>query len=214
MPKLEIDAECSEGALQITKIQNRKIAILHNQQEEWLLMKEKDSSKLSVFNSAPPAANLRALPPPPPTPPPPPQPKLPPPPPPMTANVPSPPPPPPAPAGATGSSPFSSDMEVFNVPRTWVDEQLANFAKILQDARVVPTTKDGKTFFKFRHIKKESMYEQLGLQKEDIIISINDIAIDNITKAMGLLQKLQSEREIALKVEREGAPKVLQYYIN
>ena len=58
------------------------------------------------------------------------------------------------------------------------------------------------------------MYEVLGLKKNDIILSINETMIDNVTKAMGLLQKLQSEREIALMVKREESEKILRYYIN
>lgn len=110
--------------------------------------------------------------------------------------------------------PFSADQETFHLQREWVDEQLANFAKILQDARVVPVTVDQQTFFQFKFIKKGSIYEALGLKKDDIILAINEKMIDNVTKAMGLLQKLQSEREIALTVKRKESEKILRYYIN
>ena len=111
-------------------------------------------------------------------------------------------------------APISADQETFHLQREWVDEQLSDFAKILQDARVVPVTIDQQTFFQFKFIKKGSMYEVLGLKKNDIILSINETMIDNVTKAMGLLQKLQSEREIALMVKREESEKILRYYIN
>ena len=111
-------------------------------------------------------------------------------------------------------APISADQETFHLQREWVDEQLSNFAKILQDARVEPVTVDQKTFFQFKFIKKGSMYEALGLKKNDIILTINETMIDNVTKAMGLLQKLQSEREISLKVKREESEKILRYYIN
>ncbi len=110
--------------------------------------------------------------------------------------------------------PISADQETFHLQREWVDEQLANFAKILQDARVEPVTVDQQTFFQFKFIKKGSMYEALGLKKDDIILAINEKMIDNVTKAMGLLQKLQSEREIALTVKRKESEKILRYYIN
>ena len=111
-------------------------------------------------------------------------------------------------------APISADQQTFHLQREWVDEQLSDFAKILQDARVVPVTIDQQTFFQFKFIKKGSMYEVLGLKKNDIILSINETMIDNVTKAMGLLQKLQSEREIALMVKREESEKILRYYIN
>ena len=110
--------------------------------------------------------------------------------------------------------PISADQETFHLQREWVDEQLANFAKILQDARVEPITVDQQTFFQFKFIKKGSVYEALGLKKNDIIFAINDKMIDNVTKAMRLLKKLQSEREIAITVKRKESEKILRYYIN
>ena len=102
----------------------------------------------------------------------------------------------------------------FHFDRVWVDEQLANFGQLLNDARVIPTKKDGKPFFMFQYIKKESIYEQLGLKPKDIILEINGFVVDTIDKALKLLEVLQSEREIALIVEREGNPVKFHYYID
>jgi hypothetical protein len=43
----------------------------------------------------------------------------------------------------------------FHFERVWVDEQLADFGQLLNDARVIPTKKDGKPYFMFQYIKKE-----------------------------------------------------------
>ncbi|MBC8257810.1 MAG: general secretion pathway protein GspC [SAR324 cluster bacterium] len=102
----------------------------------------------------------------------------------------------------------------FNFQRVWVDEQLANFEQLLNDARVIPTTKDEKTYFMFQYIKEESIYEKLGLKQNDIILEINGFLVDTIGKALKLLEVLQSEREIALLVEREGEPVQFHYYID
>ncbi|HHZ78904.1 MAG TPA: general secretion pathway protein GspC [Candidatus Lambdaproteobacteria bacterium] len=98
--------------------------------------------------------------------------------------------------------------------RVWVDEQLANFEQLLNDARVIPTTKDGKPYFMFQYIKEESIYQKLGLKKNDIILEINGFRVDSVDKALKLLEVLQSEREISLKVEREGKPVQFHYYID
>ena len=109
---------------------------------------------------------------------------------------------------------LSNDRKTFNFKRVWVDEQLANFEQLLNDARVVPIKKDGKPYFMFQFIKKESIYEKLGLQKNDIIIEINGFIVDSVAKALKLLEVLQSEREILLKVERGGTPEIFHYYID
>ena len=109
---------------------------------------------------------------------------------------------------------LSNDINTFHFKRVWVDEQLANFEQLLNDARVVPIKKNEKPYFMFQFIKKESIYEKLGLQKNDIILEINGFIVDSVAKALKLLEVLQSEREISLKVERDGKSEKFHYYIN
>ena len=66
----------------------------------------------------------------------------------------------------------------------------------------------------FQYIKDESIYEKLGLKQNDIILDINGFLVDTIGKALKLLEILQSEREIAIKIEREGKPVQFHYYID
>jgi type II secretory pathway component PulC len=114
---------------------------------------------------------------------------------------------------ATPSSAAKGE-NTFHFQRVWVDEQLADFGQLLNDARVIPTKKDGKPYFMFQYIKKESIYEQLGLKPNDIILEINGFLVDTVDKALKLLEVLQSEREIALMVEREGNPVQFHYFID
>ena len=102
----------------------------------------------------------------------------------------------------------------FHFQRVWVDEQLENFGQLLNDARIVPTMKDEKPYFMFQYIKEKSIYENLGLKPNDIILEINGFLGDTVGKALRLLEVLQSEREISLKVEREGEPVQFNYYID
>ncbi len=102
----------------------------------------------------------------------------------------------------------------FHFQRVWVDEQLENFGQLLNDARIVPTMKDEKPYFMFQYIKENSIYEKLGLKPNDIILEINGFLVDTVGKALRLLEVLQSEREISLKVEREGEPVQFHYYID
>ena len=102
----------------------------------------------------------------------------------------------------------------FHFQRVWVDEQLENFGQLLNDARIVPTMKDEKPYFMFQYIKEKSIYEKLGLKPNDIILEINGFPVDTVGKALRLLEVLQSEREISLKVEREEEPVQFHYYID
>ena len=102
----------------------------------------------------------------------------------------------------------------FHFQRVWVDEQLENFGQLLNDARIIPTMKDEKPYFMFQYIKEKSIYEKLGLKPNDIILEINGFPVDTVGKALRLLEVLQSEREISLKVEREEEPVQFHYYID
>ena len=82
------------------------------------------------------------------------------------------------------------------------------------DARVVPTKKEEKTLFMFQFIKEESIYRKLGLMTNDIILAINGYNVDSVPKALKLLEALQSEREISLRIERDGQPIEFNYFID
>ena len=51
-------------------------------------------------------------------------------------------------------------------------------------------------------------------EPNDIILKINGFLVDSVAKALRLMEVLQSEREITLKVEREGKPVQFHYYID
>ena len=102
----------------------------------------------------------------------------------------------------------------YHFKRVWVDEQLADFEKLMNDVLIIPTKKDDKSYFMFQYIREESIYEQLGLKPNDIILEINGFLVDTVENALKLLELLQSGREIVLMVEREGKPIKFFYYIN
>ena len=120
----------------------------------------------------------------------------------------------PASENSPSQSTTAKSENTFHFERVWVDDQLADFGQLLNDARVIPTKKDGKPYFMFQYIKKGSIYEQLGLKPKDIILEINGFIVDTVDKALKLLEVLQSEREIALIVERGGDPVKFHYYID
>ena len=194
---IQHDDVCTEGSVKLLEIKDRWILLLHNGKEQALWMRntlrsakkadvEVKSNKMqeSAYNNQKTTALIVS-----------PQEKS------ASEKTPS--------ASTTAKS-----ENTFHFERVWVDEQLADFGQLLNDARVIPTKKDGQPYFMFQYIKKESIYEQLGLKPKDIILEINGFVVDTVDKALKLLEVLQSEREIALMVEREGNPVKFHYYID
>jgi hypothetical protein len=48
------------------------------------------------------------------------------------------------------TSTTAKSENTFHFERVWVDEQLADFGQLLNDARVIPSKKDGQTYFMFQ----------------------------------------------------------------
>ena len=194
---IQHDDECTEGIVKVLEIKDRWVLLLHNGKKQALWMrntlpaaKKADVTAKSNKTQESASNNLKS-----------------------TVLIVS-----PQEKSASENTPSISTTakseNTFHFERVWVDEQLADFGQLLNDARVIPTKKDGQPYFMFQYIKKGSIYEQLGLKPKDIILEINGFVVDTVDKALKLLEVLQSEREIALMVEREGNPVKFHYYID
>ncbi len=65
--------------------------------------------------------------------------------------------------------------------------------------------------FKLIAIKPGSVYEKLGLKRDDIIKGVNGELVDSAQKAMELYQTLKSSDEIQLEIGRNGKTKTFSY---
>jgi len=189
--------ECTEGSVEVLEIKDRWVLLLHNGKKQALWMRNSlpaakkadvavnsNKTQESATNNLKTTALIVS-----------PQKKS------VSENI-------------LSTSTTAKSANTFHFERVWVDEQLADFGQLLNDARVIPTKKDGQPYFMFQYIKKGSIYEQLGLKPKDIILEINGFVVDTVDKALKLLEVLQSEREIALMVERKGNPVKFHYYID
>lgn len=193
------DDQCGQNSVQLVNINDREVVLLHRNRKEILQMEELklDFSSLAPepesSESSPPESSAYISPEPVEEPPP-------------TQKKPK--------KTEKPANPVDAGQTTFHFQREWVDEQLANFNKLLRDARVVPSIEDGKTFFKFKFIRAGSLYEKLGLRRKDIILEINGFIVDTVPKALRLLETLKSEREINLKIRREKTTIDFNYYID
>ncbi len=187
---------CTPGTVQVLEVMDREVVLVFRDQKQRLLMEEAEGtapSNTETRSQKAPQTTALVVPP--------------------ASSKPALPKPPPPAASSEKPPPASEGQTTFNFTRSWVDEQLANFNQILMDARVVATETEPPRFM-FKYIKKGSLYEQLGLKTNDVILEVNGFVIDSLPKALKLMETLQAEREIALKVEREDTPIVFNYYID
>jgi general secretion pathway protein C len=118
--------------------------------------------------------------------------------------------------GPSSGSGASSDgtEELIKVDETELTQQLENLPLLLTQARAVPYFKDGKAVgLRLFAIKRDSLYEKVGLKNGDILVDINGESLADITQAAKIFEKLKTDRELSLKLERSRQNKVLKYEI-
>jgi general secretion pathway protein C len=116
--------------------------------------------------------------------------------------------------GSSGVS-ASSDGTEFSVPETELNEALANLPMLLSQARAVPYFRNGVSVgMRLFAIRVGSLYEKLGLKNGDILKAINGNSLADPTQALKIFEQLKTERNINVKVERNGADTDLRYSID
>jgi general secretion pathway protein C len=118
-------------------------------------------------------------------------------------------------SSAGGVESLNDDETSFSVAESELEDALSNLPKLLSQARAVPYFRNGKSIgMRLFAIRKGSLYEKLGLKNGDIITSVNESSLSDPAQALKLFEKLKSEREIDVRLERNGENKSLDYSID
>ena len=100
------------------------------------------------------------------------------------------------------------------VDRREIDAAVADLNQVITQARAVPVMKDGQSNgFKLFQIRPGSIFEKLGLKDGDIVQRVNDTELTDPSKAVGLLEEVQSMGEIRVNVVRGGKPQTYTYTV-
>lgn len=104
----------------------------------------------------------------------------------------------------------------FTLQRSTVDKFLNNLPEHLQQARAVPYIPPGSNRvegFIILDIAQGSVFEQIGLKRNDVIKGVNGQKVDSPAKALELYNDLKNTTGIALEIERDGRSETLNYAI-
>ena len=110
-------------------------------------------------------------------------------------------------AVASGSGNYVVDQRALNAA-------LDNIGQAMTDARLLPSTKDGKVEgFKVSEVKPNGIFGMVGIKNGDVLLRINDFAIDSPDKAIQSFVTLKGQSRIKLDLIRDGQPATLNYDI-
>ena len=117
-------------------------------------------------------------------------------------------------AGSAGGGIRQVGDNRYLVDRGEVDHSIENLSTVVTQMRAVPYLKDGKSLgFRVFNIRSGSVFERMGLKNGDVIQSVNGTTLDDPTRALALLEEVQSADEITVDLLRDDHPNTLTYSI-
>jgi len=109
-------------------------------------------------------------------------------------------------AGPTGRG------DTVTLARSDIHQSLQNINQLLTEARIRPYLKDGKPDgFILSYIKANSFFTQLGLQRGDIVKSINSKPINTPEDAFSFYKAVESGQPLSMEILRAGQPRTINY---
>lgn len=95
-----------------------------------------------------------------------------------------------------------------------VQEAISNLPTVMTQARAIPYWQEGKAVgLRIFAIKKDSIFEKVGLKNGDILKNINGKQLGDFSKAMALFEELKNETSLSINLERNKKDMTLQYKI-
>ncbi len=102
----------------------------------------------------------------------------------------------------------------YEIDRSAVNEAMEDLGALSRQIRIRPHSKSGKMVgFRILRVQNNTMFDAIGLQRGDILQSVNGETVDNAGAALQLLDKLKNASNLTLTLERRGKPVDVEYSI-
>jgi general secretion pathway protein C len=123
-------------------------------------------------------------------------------------------PPAPPPIVALAGDIVKVDSGHYKVSRALVDRMLESPMSLMKEMRIVPSITDGKpNGFKLYAIRPGSIFERLGLQNGDTLVTINGRDLTSPDKALETYTRLRSSTQLIVGLRRRGVPVYIVYQL-
>lgn len=100
------------------------------------------------------------------------------------------------------------------VARATLDQHLGSLPSLLRQAKAVPYLSNGEPAgFRVVGIDKDSVFEELGLRQEDVIVAVNGVSVRNIQEALAAYRSFRSAPAVRLDLLRGGREVSLDFSI-
>lgn len=107
-----------------------------------------------------------------------------------------------------------TDGDTVFIKRNEITHYAKNFDDIWKNVKIEPVKRSGKLDgFKVTWVKKGSVFEKIGLQKNDVIIGANDREFSSLSQVFKLYNNVDKIDRLKLKILRENQEMELEYEI-
>ncbi len=114
----------------------------------------------------------------------------------------------------TASAQPVQDQYNMNIDRTDLNRYMDDLPNLLMQARAVPNVVDGRVSgFKIVDIQEGSVWEKLGIKRDDVIKGVNGEAVNSPARAMELYDALKNDNKVGIDIERNGKSETLNFSI-
>lgn len=125
-------------------------------------------------------------------------------------------PPPPATTLSAGRASLATQVAAgsYVVDQRALADALDNIGKAMTDARMVPSLKEGKVEgFRVTGVRPQGIFDMVGIKSGDVLLRVNDFAIDSPEKAIQSFVALRGQSRVRLDLLRDGQPSTITYDI-
>lgn len=107
------------------------------------------------------------------------------------------------------------EPEDVSIDREQIDNALQDINSLMRQIRVRPYFEDGKpNGILLSGIRKNSIFEEMGLQSGDVVRGVNGKEIQSVDDALKFYQNLKSSSEVELQIQRNGDSQTINYRID
>lgn len=101
------------------------------------------------------------------------------------------------------------------IPKSELERLTSDPGIMFTQMRLIPFVEDGRTRgFRFDWIADGSLFQRMGINVGDILVSINNQPINSGEDAFRILQIIRNERSFKIAILRNGQPMELTYLVN
>ncbi len=102
----------------------------------------------------------------------------------------------------------------FQIDRSTLDSKLGQLGNILQEAKAIPNYENGiPDGYRLVQIQQGSVFQQLGIQVNDVISTLDGEPINDPGKAFSIMNDLRAKSHIEIGIKRNGQRINLSYDI-